>query len=150
MGTKKKRIGEELTQEIADVLLYGHDHFQIFVSEAHKRYVWRTHREALLTMWFEDEENLGHRPWAWWAYDTSDTHDASDVPRRRRRVGGTGQAVREQPGCPAWAKGLSFGMPHVFCDYNESDPPRFESELEYLEPRGLLTPEEERLCSKSY
>jgi hypothetical protein len=51
--------------------------------------------------------------------------------------------VRDLPNCPDWAKGLTFGKPHVFEGYDFNDPPRFEPEHEYLKRWNLLTREEE-------
>jgi hypothetical protein len=130
---------KELTPEEVQMLFDGFDFFRTFRSDEHRRRVWRENRGALMQMWFEDEENLGRRPWGWWRFDAREL---------RRRVGGSGRAVMDDEDCPAWARKTSFGEPAVFAEYDPDDPPRFESQLEYLQRHELLTEEEqERLAS---
>jgi hypothetical protein len=166
----KKRI-DLFTEEQREMLLCGHDWFkrsfrsrrehsekerQGFAAayEERMRETWFLHRNELLAYWLQDPEawkkkhegrreplgepepgGIGTRPWGWWRFESPE--------EPRRRVGGGGIAVRDLPNCPDWAKGLTFGKPHVFEGYDFNDPPTFESEAEYLRRWNLLSHEEE-------
>ena len=89
------------------------------VSPDWRKEVWGEYREQLMA-----ECPAGTRPAAWWDYD------APKEPRKR--LGGTGTPI---PGC-RFRKGvpLAYGE-----DYDLEDPPRYETEAEYLGRHGLLT-----------
>src|SRR5262245_45500010 len=117
----KRRI-DLLTDDQKEMLLTGHDWFRTFRSPEEIERVWFENRDHLLQYWLQDPETWkkkgkdplgepepggpGTRPWAWWKFE------APEEPRRR--TGGKGNAVRDRPDCPEWARGLSFGKPHVF------------------------------------
>jgi hypothetical protein len=123
------------TQDQIDVLFTGHDFFKSFDSDEHRRQTWLEHKESLMELWLSEDKNVGRRPSAWWLFDAP-----SEL---RRRIGGTGTASRDSADCPAWARKIRFGCPAVFdSDYDESDPPRFEEEVNYLRRHGLLTQRE--------
>lgn len=127
------------------------------------REAWELARVEILEEWAK--ANPGTRPSAWWTWD---------APEARRRLGGTGTAafdalayterlhrgipadwveswqVEMYNGCAIDVDGVPIGteyseghFPHDAIDPN--DPPRFESEADYLERLGLLTEEEARL-----
>ena len=99
----------------------------------------------------------GHRPWAWWEFDAPRWEDGlpehvRDFPRvwaiPRRRIGGTGTPAWECPEMRAMAPLLNFGVPLLFgSDYDPADPPRYESEADYLTHHDLLAPGEADVIS---
>jgi len=96
-------------------------------ANAELQRLWVAHREELLAEWILAQP--GTRPWAWWRWDA--------LSESRRRIGGTGTALLERPD---GKHPVSFGTPNAYDDdYNVADPPKYESEREYLTRHGLLT-----------
>ena len=82
---------------------------------------WSELRDELLPTWVE--QHPGTRPYAWWRFEAPE-------PRRQVSSGPESLGPATWFGCPS-----SFrGMPH---------DGMFETEAEYLERLGLLTPVEE-------
>jgi hypothetical protein len=139
MATKKKRVGDELTEEQREKLLTGRDWFELaFDQEGQEREAWFENREELLHYWSQDPSNAppgaprpggpGTRPWAWWKYESKGP---------RRRTAGSGTAAQDP------RQEYTFGMPRYWSSYSMNDPPAFEAEHEFLKRWGLLTREEE-------
>jgi len=62
------------------------------------------------------------RPWGWWYYDAEEP---------RRRIGGPGEPCDPDE----WSY---IGTPNAWATYDTTDPPRFESERDYLTRLDLL------------
>src|SRR5262245_14128434 len=151
-----RKMREELTDKMRERLLSGHLWFMRASDddEAVMRELWFQNREKLLRYWCQNPQEWkrqntdaplgypepggpGSRPWGWWRFEAP--------PEPRRRIGGHGVSLREQPDCLEWERELSFGMPRYWASYAQGDPPQFESEVDYLKRHGLLTEEEERV-----
>ncbi len=125
----KKNAGLELTKAQRCKLTLGHWFFpDSELEDDHKmRGLWEAHCMQLLADWVL--ENPGTRPWAWWRWDAP--------AEFRRRIGGIGTALTK---CLDGESAPFFGMPRCYAgDYEDKDPPKFESEREYLARHGLLT-----------
>ncbi len=110
---------------------------QGFDSDAQRRQAWQRHRDELLTYWTTPADpdaprgdlgsprpgGPGLRPWGWWRYD---------APEPRRLVAGIGESV---DGSPA-----AFGIPSRWRQLDGDDPPRYESERDYLQRCNLVEP----------
>ena len=100
-------------------------------SEAELQRLWNLHRKRVLAAYIL--EHPGRRPWAWWMWDAPQD--------QRRRIGGLGTGLSERPD---GEHPLSFGRPNAYDDdYSNEDPPRYESERDYLARHGLLTKAEQ-------
>lgn len=115
-------------------------------------------------------DNPGRRPsWWWWSTLTMEMHGLRDArydarhphaplvdlfPRLfdmaerrplyaepRKRLGGTGAPDWEDF---SYVPQFEYGIPARLVDVDPKNPPRFESQAEYLRRRGLLLPGEER------
>ena len=82
---------------------------------------WMELRDELLPTWIE--QHPGTRPYAWWRFE---------APEPRRQV---------SPGPESLGPATSFGCPSLFRGIPHDG--MFETEAEYLERLGLLTPVEE-------
>jgi hypothetical protein len=113
--------------------------------------LWKKYRDDFLAAFIE--KYPCRRPLAWWQWDgpRKDTGSGwfyEPLPIPRERVGGKGQA--------AWDAGLdivpdfTYGLPDTYMwqDYDENDPPIFESQASYLLKHGLLSPAEKRHLRK--
>lgn len=125
----KKTSGVELTEAQRCKLELGHWFFpDDELEDEHKvRGLWEANRMQLLADWIL--EKPGTRPWGWWRFDSP--------AELRRRIGGIGTALTERlgGGSPHF-----FGMPSCYAgDYEDKNPPKFESERDYLARHGLLT-----------
>jgi hypothetical protein len=129
----KKRF-DVLSNDQKEKLFFNFDFgVRVFLNDEDARACWQQFRQELMEEWFENEP-AGTRPWAWWQFDSVG---------ERRRLGGVGTPARDRSDCPEWARKVSYGMPGVFADdYSAADPPRFESEADYLKRNRLLTREE--------
>jgi len=109
--------------------------------------LWAEHKAEFLPEFIR--KNPGRRPVAWWLYDS---------PRWDRKFGawfdGTLMEPRKQlsgAGAAPWDAGQcvvpwhAYGLPCVWESYDPADPPRFESEVVYLERHGLLTNAEKKI-----
>lgn len=116
----------------------------LMLSEADMHQQWEQHREAVMAEW----DAPGCRPWAWWKYDAPRIpagrwpgcfYDGT-LPEPRRFIGGSGCPKHERL---AYVPASSFGI----WDWeggSMDDPPRFESQYDYLTRNGLLLPREAR------
>jgi len=148
MPTVKKSLGMRpvLDDDQINYFLTGTD-FTFFWHEPERTRDWRAIRSDILADWIR--EHPGTRPAAWWRYD---------APEPRLRVGGIGDVV------PAYdfPDNLHFGIfrkSAFVCErllsavapfgahlvpFDESDPPRYESQASYLKRRKLFLPGEEK------
>ena len=87
------------------------------------RALWFEHREQLLEEWIAEHPHS--RPWAWWQFESSEP---------RRQIGGRGILMSQR------YRNLNQlyerGMP-LFDSVELDDPPRFESERNYLDRLGI-------------
>lgn len=117
-------------------LATGHDYFNARPfgdppDEELMRETWEAHRDELLA-----EAGSGKRPWAWWQFVASEP---------RRRIGGVGTPITH----PETGERYSKGKPVAFGgDYDTANPPRYETEGEYLARLGLLMPGERELLEE--
>jgi hypothetical protein len=106
--------------------------------------LWELHRDVILAEQVKD--NPGTRPALWWRYDAPRLpvgrfpghHRDGQLPEPRLRTGGTGTPVA------ATSAAYAYGLPTAWIDFDEDDPPTFESEAAYLKRHGLLMAGEER------
>jgi hypothetical protein len=122
---------------------------------------WTDLRDDVLAQW--QREQPGTRPWGWWCFDAPEPE--------RRRVGGTGEILGTpdlefgiprlwsftQPWHVEYYNGRSI-QPKDRCHWNQDcvegyftkaahdpvDPPRYESQAQFLHRHGLLTDVERR------
>lgn len=94
---------------------------EYFETPEEKAARWRDHGARALAVWVADYP--GTRPDNWWRYA---------APEPRRQVSGTGA---ERGGHPQWP--ASQGVPDII-GTDDSDPPVFETERDYLTRLGLL------------
>jgi hypothetical protein len=66
--TAKARVGEISLMERWDLQLGPSGEF---ASEEERREAWLRHRDSLMVM------NAGHRPWAWWEYESAEPRNPS-------------------------------------------------------------------------
>lgn len=93
--------------------------------------LWKEAKGDIMASWKRSKP--GTRPFAFWLFD---------APEPRRRIGGKGIADFEH--YPAIWPCLKWGLPQYWHNFNESDPPKFESEASYLRRHGLLFKSEEK------
>ena len=180
MPTKRTPIDRHILTEVSDAvietLLTGettaHDlelvRLRCTVLAGKRPDAWEQVSAAFLDAYIAD--NVGHRPWAWWALD---------APETRRRVGGIGTPQHE---CLAVAPSYRFGIPCAWLsdceaqyyrgelgdidgtrlhpeglaedfagvDMNPADPPRYESEAAFLRRHKLLSSTERRRLRKTH
>lgn len=101
------------------------------------RALWSVWREELLASWITDTP--GTRPYAWWLIDAPRAYVdgiATPCAEARAHVGGCGRPVLQ--GVNAWLVSHSRGTP-FFTDIDPNDPPRIESQAQYLRRFALLT-----------
>jgi hypothetical protein len=101
-------------------LLFGGD-------ESLTAYPWEEAKKELLPAWIG--EHPCSRPWAFWEWDS---------PGPRRRVGGTGRHSEHNS--------FNYGIPGKawWRDVAPKDPPRYESEAQFLQRHNLLNTAEKK------
>ena len=80
------------------------------------------------------------RPALWWRFDAPRLPLGTfqgwfidgKLPQPRKRTGGTGTPVAA-PSAP-----FAYGVPTAWVDFDEDDPPTYESQAAYLKRHGLL------------
>jgi len=117
---------------VRHALRTGRDWFRLLSDPGSAEYYWREFGPGIMEQWAR--ENPGTRPWAWWEFD---------APDRRRCI--EGRDVLADPGRPAHLRKTSFGVPVCWTPEEMRDPSTYESETDFLERHGLLTPEEKAL-----
>ena len=114
--------------------------------------LWDEHRDAVLEAWIR--ERLGTRPSLWWRVDAPRWNAPKEyrcwyyvpmLPEPRLRLGGVGRTAWER--YPAYVPSWAFGIPDIWYEVDEDDPPSFESQAAYLRRHGLLFPGEEGLLT---
>lgn len=90
---------------------------------------WAKLREEILAEHIA--QHPGSRPAGWWEFE---------APEPRRQIGGGPSILKSD--APAWARTLFLGMPACWGLEQFADPPRFETQGQYLERLGLLRPGE--------
>jgi hypothetical protein len=99
---------------------------------AHPRQIqrlWNLAKVELLPEWIL--ERPGSRPSTWWRFDAP--------PEHRIFIGGGGAAADQ---VLAYAPQFYRGLPVNWADFQEGNPPRFESECAYLRRHNLLVASE--------
>jgi hypothetical protein len=125
--------------------------FESFVVETdfnkNNQELWQLHREVILIEHIKTAP--GTRPSLFWTYDAPRLpigtfpgcfYDGL-LPEPRKRVGGTGKPAYE---VKCVKPSFQFGLPDHWCNIDERDPPKFESQAEYLKRNGFLFPGEEK------
>jgi hypothetical protein len=154
-GTKRRTIGNVLTQQQCNYLLTGRYFLaRPFRSATDAKAAWSRHRAHLISFWISDPDawhqtNIeardnpapagpGHRPFAWWRFEHPDLF--------RKHLGGTGVPCNELEDAPPWTLQNHFGTPRgTWSETAEEIPePVFEPEAACLKRAGLLSPEEAR------
>ena len=110
-----------------------------FHSMDHAREIWEQYKDDLMAgrfqfRWFGQTENRepGKRPWAWWEFHGVPKYGPRKLIRGEdRKVG-------------LW---YSFGLPAFVTEFDDGD--QYETQAEYLERNGLLTPEEQAELRKT-
>jgi hypothetical protein len=109
--------------------------------------LWNQNRDAILAE--HVQENPGTRPALWWQYTAPRSpvgtyrgcHYDGQLPEPRKRLGGVGTPAYE---CRNVKPSFACGIPDVWVDLDENDPPTFESQAAYLKRHGLLFAGEEK------
>src|SRR5215472_11866919 len=136
-----------------------------FAEFKESRELWLAVRQELLPAWIR--AHPGTRPREWWNFEAPRLPER-DVPMRwkipkvwffvkdlivpRRRVGGTGVTMAEHTAnedllstdTPAWVPEFDYGIPKHWFSFDLADPPRYESQAEYLRRHDLMSIIEER------
>jgi hypothetical protein len=105
--------------------------------------LWQAHGAAVLEKWIE--KSPGTRPTMWWRFSAPrweptgrhvGWYYVAELPEPRKRLGGTGTPACETMAyVPSWPTGL----PEEWADdFDELDPPVYESQASYLKRHGLL------------
>lgn len=150
MGVRKLGIRErrQWTEQHIRVLLSGRDFFRAFASngpcgimtreredyteatdvDARRQQAWQDLAPELLVDWIRTRPFT--RPWAWWRYDP---------PECRRCM--SGEHPYDAADWGTFPKRYSFGLPTIKRRPEDWEA-TFETERDFLERLGLLTPEE--------
>ena len=112
------------------------------------RKIWEEHRDAFLPEFIQ--RNPGQRPAGWWAWDCPRQADKDidcfwhgTLPEERLWASGGGFEVN---GVPHYARGVPS-----YAEYDEADPPMFESQASFLRRWNLLTSAElKKLKAEDY
>jgi hypothetical protein len=133
--------------------------------------LWAQYRERVLTDWLEAKP--GKRPHLWWEHDApkqkavcQGKESGIEIPVPRKRLGGAGTPAHE---VFAFWPSYRYGIPATWAcqpmidhgvkkyggfwgdEIDEDDPPRYESEADYLKFHGLfLEGEEQRLTEDQF
>lgn len=103
--------------------------FHFMLSKQRKRELWELYREEVLEKWIETRP--GTRPSLWWE---------CDAPEAREQLRGNGLLMHEK--YAASLPHFSFGVPDLWHEIDEGNPPFFESEASFLARHDLLLPSE--------
>lgn len=122
-----------------------------FFNRSLPELAWGSMRTRLLTAFVKEQP--GRRPWAWWCWDAPrfpvgtwpGSYCDGKLPLARDRVGGSG--ITPWDANLAQVPAFDFGLPCQWHEFEEADPPQFESQAAYLRRLGLLTPSELRRLS---
>jgi hypothetical protein len=116
-------------------------------SQGVRSQLWNLHRDVILAE--HVKESPGTRPELWWKYDAPRQPTGTfpgawydgNLPQPRERLGGIGTPAYE---CRSVAPTFAYGIPDIWVDMDEDDPPTFESQAAYLKRHGLLLAGEQR------
>jgi hypothetical protein len=120
--------------------------------------LWRLYGPKVLGEWIE--KSPGTRPTMWWRFDaprwTPPDHHTDFwyakqklLPEPRQRLSGTGTPAWEVMAyMPRWDLGIPEDWAYT-CDFDEDDPPTYESQAAYLKRHGLLAPGELKRLTKA-
>jgi hypothetical protein len=124
--------------------------FTQFRADSYWRALWAEHGGQIVADWAR--RHPGTRPQRWWMYDAPrlaatdhkydpECHFVPNLIHSRKQLGGSGvPAYAVMAVVPHWELGIPSWMEEV----DESNPPVFESQLDYLKRHGLLLPGEEK------
>jgi hypothetical protein len=117
--------------------------FAEFTFDAEAPRLWGEYRERILAEWIRDKP--GTRPSLWWRFDAP---RLLDIPRAHRHCYSTPDLIEPRrllsgagrPACEVLniVPAYSLGIPVDWSGFDPVEPPRFESQYEYLQRYGLL------------